>query len=60
MMKTSIKLLLGAFLFVVVLLIAANVVVAKQFKNVMNEQQNQPVDSVSNVKKSINIQFGTE
>lgn len=59
-MKTSIKLLLGAFLFVVVLLIAANVVVAKQFKNVMNEQQNQPVDSVSNVKKSINIQFGTE
>ena len=59
-MKTSIKLLLGAFLFVVVLLIAANVVVAKQFKNVMNEQQNMPVDSVSNVKKSINIQFGTE
>lgn len=59
-MKTSIKLLLGAFLFVLVLLTAANLVVAKQFKKAMNEQQNMPVDSVSNVKKSINIQFGTE
>ena len=59
-MKTSIKLLLGAFLFVLVLLTAANLVVAKQFKKAMNEQQNMPLDSVSNVKKSINIQFGTE
>lgn len=59
-MKTSIKLLLGAFLFVLVLLTAANLVVAKQFKKAMNEQQNMPVDSVSNVNKSIKIQFSTE
>lgn len=59
-MKTSIKLLLGAFLFVVVLLIAGNAVASKEFKKAIQEQQNVQGDSISQGKQSIRIQFGTK
>lgn len=59
-MKTSIKLLLGAFIFAVVLLIIGNIVAAKEFKKVAKEQQNVQVDSISKGEQSIHIHFGTE
>lgn len=59
-MKTSIKLLLGAFLFVVVLMIAGNAVASKEFKKASKEQQNGQVDSISNGNQSIKIRFSTE
>ncbi len=59
-MKTSIKLLLGAFLFVVVLMIAGNAIVSKEFKKANKEEQNGQVDSISNGNQSIKIRFSTE
>ncbi len=59
-MKTSIKLLLGAFLLVVVLMIVGNSIASKEFKKVSKEQQNVQVDSLSNGKHTIKIHFGTE
>jgi hypothetical protein len=59
-MKTSIKLLLGAFIFVVVLLIIGNVVAAKEFKKVAGEQQNVQVDSIPEGTQSISIKFSNE
>jgi len=59
-MKTSIKLLLGALFFVIVILFVGNAVASKGFKKAIQEQQNMPMDSISKGEQSIRIKFGTE
>ena len=58
-MKTSIKLLLGALLFAVVLLVAGNAVASKEIKKIIKEQENVQVDSINNGQQTMKIQFKT-
>ena len=58
-MKTSIKLLLGALLFAVVLLVAGNAVASKEIKKIIKEQENVQEDSINNGQQTMKIQFKT-